>query len=168
MSSPEDIATNQEGKKIRPFADLLVDGLGEGVARGYIEGAKTYLAANGFALEDIVYDEELNELRLEITVGEVVQGSPGIAHGGNTAVLLDTVAGLAGNLECDLDSWYFTKSITVEYPRHIKLGSKVIIRGWVSDADPAERTKETQGTITDAEGNEYARAILVMKTPHKD
>ena len=69
---------------------------------------------------------------------------------------------------CDLENWHFTRTITVHYLKKIAIGSHVIIKGWLSDPDKAERTKETQGTITDAEGNEYARATLVMKTPRKD
>lgn len=166
--SPEDPATNQEAKKARPFSSLLVEGLGDEAAHGYIEGAKKYLAANGCSIDDIMHDEGTGELQLEVVVTEEVQGSPDIAHGGNAAVLLDTVAGLAGNVACDLDNWYFTRVITVEYLKKIAIGSKVIVKGWVSDPNQAERTKETQGTITDAEGNEYAHATLVMKTPRKD
>jgi uncharacterized protein (TIGR00369 family) len=68
-----------------------------------------------------------DEVHGEVTLPPVLEGAPGIAHGGITAAVLDDVLGTQAMLGAETMS--VTVHLEVDYYRPVRLGRRLTLRG---------------------------------------
>lgn len=94
------------------------------------------------------------ESLLLISLGEDLDGHPGIAHGGIVALLLDEVLGLAAEEALGVN--VFTLSLNTKFKRALGIPGVVLGRAWCTKADGRKRW--VSGVLEDGEGGVYAEA----------
>ena len=90
---------------------------------------------------------------VDTTLDRRFEGWEGIAHGGIISTILDEVMAWA---VVEHDLWGVTARMTVEFKRPVKIGQALHGEGRVTAV--RRRIVETEGVITDQEGNILARA----------
>ncbi len=81
------------------------------------------------------------------------EGFRGILHGGIISTVLDESMSKAVALT---EGEALTGELRVRFRRHVSTGQRLHVRGWI--VRRAKRLIETEATLTDTEGNEYAHA----------
>ncbi|HEY4751937.1 MAG TPA: PaaI family thioesterase [Candidatus Limnocylindrales bacterium] len=90
---------------------------------------------------------------VDVTLDSRFEGWEGIAHGGIISTILDEVMAWA---VVEHDLWGVTARISIEYKHPVPIGRPIHGEGRVTSV--RRRIVETEGTLTDEDGNLLARA----------
>jgi uncharacterized protein (TIGR00369 family) len=118
--------------------------------------------ANPIGLKiDFSYDEE-GAAYATLALDQVVEGYPGVVHGGILSTLLDEVMAKA---VINSGKIAVTAKLSVSYRKALNSGQSVLIKGWITRAK--SRTISTAASISDESGI-YAEAEAVFVVPRQD
>lgn len=115
---------------------------------------------NPYGLHIRFFNEDLHKVIARITLSDVYQSYPGIAHGGILATILDETMGRAILADASEQRFMFTAKMEIRYRRPVPLHEEIIVRGWLEK--DRGRMVLAQGEVVLADGTVAVEASATL------
>ncbi len=113
----------------------------------------------------MVFNQDQEQVRAELTVSEAYRSYPGVVHGGIVATILDETSGRALMLFTGTDSFFVTAKMQLRYRRPTPTNTPLVAVGWVKQLNESRARVKGELRLTDGTVLAECESLVVRPQP---